>query len=507
MTHNTIQKSRFCYIRKLFHPKLFLLSLLAFNLPNLFADTPNILITSSVLQSSQTSPLNVFKDDLDDEFDDMEAELEASFMQLDANLEAQFNALQEAIQKAFDTQTKKIEVVWPGDVVVPNGTVWVAYSESLSERITYDFEQGYYEIEVKKDGDTVKNLIRLQEFASKLEENNASSLQEMDVFGQAIKQEVAKIEPEVASIAEQNETTRPPQAAKVRPTKQNTDNASKYADFSTFTPKANYNAMVTVAPVLVNTKVDSLIDALVEKQAAPALTTSDIIAETNTGINTVNKPIIEEANTFSEETLAQVMKLEETETSWSIKVPFVNNYQQRLIDERMPVINDMSEKYGVDVSLILAIIEAESSFNPMATSHIPAFGLMQLVPKTAGIDAYNHIYGYKKVLTPEYLYDVDNNLELGTAYIDVLQSRYLRGIDNEQNKLYSIIASYNTGVGNLANTVTGKKRIRQAIREINEYAPDDYFNYLQQNLPAVETKNYLTKVLSKREKYQHLDGT
>ncbi len=440
-------------------------------------------------------------DELDDEFDDIDSEIESAFMQLDTDLEAQFNALHEAIQKAFSSQAQKIEVVWPKNAVVPNGQVWVAYSPSLEERVVYNFEQGYYQIEVKAGANETENLIKLREFAKTFEQNKAKNLQQMDVFGQAITQEVAKIKPieaKVASTVNKAATQRPklpPEQAKLAPEKAKLPPIKSKEKAVEFVNPANYEAIVAVSPPNFDDKVDDLLQSIPTKEI-----------EHSAFNDPVDTPLSKEPE-FSDPALAQAMSLEQTESGWSIKVPFVNNYQQTLIDERMPTILEMSKKYDVDVSLILAIIEAESSFNPMATSHIPAFGLMQLVPRTAGIDAYRHVYGYKKILSPDYLYNVDNNLELGTAYIDVLQSRYLRGITNDQNKLYSIVASYNTGVGNLAKTMTGKNRVRQAIGDINQLQPNDYFEYLQQNLPALETKNYLNKVLSKRAKYQHLDGT
>lgn len=462
----------------------------------------NLLIESNILYAQNFSP---FQEDELDDFDEMDNEIESAFMQLDADLEAQFNALHEAIQRAFNSQTKKIEVEWPKDVVVPNGQVWVAYSPSLQERVVYDFEQGYYQIEVKASADTAKSLIKLREFAKNFEQNKAKNLQQMDIFGQAITQEVAKIKPIEPNLGSEPSQLTPeaprqtseraklaPELAKLPP--------QKKAQVAQFPNPDNYQTIVAVTPPNFDNQVDKLLKSMAD------VTNNNADSEQSVSPSSSSLSLSEE-RVFTDTELARAMSLEQTESGWSIKVPFVNNFQQTLIDERMPTIIEMSEKYNVDVSLILAIIEAESSFNPMATSHIPAFGLMQLVPRTAGIDAYRHVYGYKKILSPDYLYDVDNNLELGTAYIDVLQSRYLRGITNEQNKLYSIVASYNTGVGNLAKTMTGKNRVRQAIGDINQLQPTDYFDYLQQNLPALETKNYLNKVLSKREKYQHLDGS
>ena len=46
-------------------------------------------------------------------------------------------------------------------------------------------------------------------------------------------------------------------------------------------------------------------------------------------------------------------------------------------------IKDVANRYGVSADLIVAIIEAESSFNPRAVSRRGARGLMQLMPETA----------------------------------------------------------------------------------------------------------------------------
>ena len=62
----------------------------------------------------------------------------------------------------------------------------------------------------------------------------------------------------------------------------------------------------------------------------------------------------------------------------------------------------------------------------MARSHIPAYGLMQIVPKTAGIDAYQYLYNKKRLLSSSYLYNSENNIEIGSAYLHILYYKYLK---------------------------------------------------------------------------------
>ena len=76
----------------------------------------------------------------------------------------------------------------------------------------------------------------------------------------------------------------------------------------------------------------------------------------------------------------------------------------------------------------MAITETVASFYPKATSHIPAYGLMQLVPSSGARDAYNYVYKEDIVLKKRYLYKPKNNIELGCAYLGKIRNNWFNGI-------------------------------------------------------------------------------
>lgn len=87
------------------------------------------------------------------------------------------------------------------------------------------------------------------------------------------------------------------------------------------------------------------------------------------------------------------------------------------------MVRKASEKYGVDESLILAIMQTESSFNPYAVSGSDALGLMQVVQHTAGKDVFQ-MRGKWGTPSRSYLFDPENNIDTGTAYLAILQNNY-----------------------------------------------------------------------------------
>ena len=161
-------------------------------------------------------------------------------------------------------------------------------------------------------------------------------------------------------------------------------------------------------------------------------------------------------------------------------------------------------RFDLDAEVLLAIMHCESSFNPMARSHIPAFGLMQIVPKSAGIDSYKFLYQERRLLSASYLYNTKNNIEVGSAYFHILYYKYLSSIKNPKSRLYCAIAGYNTGAGNIAWAFVRNYNVRKASKIINTMTPSQVYAHLQHNLRYDEPKHYLRKVSETSLQYKEL---
>ncbi len=169
--------------------------------------------------------------------------------------------------------------------------------------------------------------------------------------------------------------------------------------------------------------------------------------------------------------------------------------------------HDIITKYtrinNVDRALVLGIIKTESSFNPYATSNAPAYGLMQIVPDSAGKDAYEVINGYSGMPTAYMLYKPEINIQYGTTYLNILATRYLNGITNAQSQEYCIIAAYNAGAGAVLQTFHEDKK--RAIEIINKKTPNEIYNILVRNLPSYEGRRYLEKVTMAKRDFIHVN--
>jgi membrane-bound lytic murein transglycosylase C len=188
---------------------------------------------------------------------------------------------------------------------------------------------------------------------------------------------------------------------------------------------------------------------------------------------------------------------EGAKTALFVRIAMVKNYEAKGAEHYRATAEKYAAQYHVSPSLVLAIMRTESNFNPFAVSSAPAYGLMQLVPTSAGRAAVKRIQGIDETPTPDYLFDPEHNVELGAAYLSVLSDTEFRAVDNQDSREYCMIAAYNTGPRNVTRVFANNKT--EALNDINQLEPPVLFDRLRTNLPYEETRQYVVKVAEYRK--------
>ncbi len=188
-----------------------------------------------------------------------------------------------------------------------------------------------------------------------------------------------------------------------------------------------------------------------------------------------------------------------SKTSTYVKIAMVSNFSNKQAQKYSKAVNKFAAQYKISPSLVYAVIRTESNFNPYAVSPVPAYGLMQLVPTSGGRDAYRRATGDDGIPTKEYLFDANNNIELGSAYLNVLAFNYLEKVQNDISREYCVISAYNTGAGNVLKTFS--KDRAEAFNAINRTSPAEVYAKLKTDLPYEETRRYLEKVVDYRKQF------
>src|ERR1700722_5248577 len=146
-----------------------------------------------------------------------------------------------------------------------------------------------------------------------------------------------------------------------------------------------------------------------------------------------------------------------------------------------PSIRSRSAAVGLDPMLTAGLIRQESAYQPEAHSVANAFGLMQLLPKTARRYAKQAKVRYS---TPM-LFEPDYNIHLGTIY--------LAGLRRDFGSVESALAAYNAGEERVAQWTAG-----QTYREPAEFVD---------SIPFTETREYVEIVTRNADIYRKLYGT
>jgi len=143
-----------------------------------------------------------------------------------------------------------------------------------------------------------------------------------------------------------------------------------------------------------------------------------------------------------------------------------------------PAIRRAARRVRVDPMLAVALIRQESAFEKDAHSSSNAFGLMQLLPKTARPLAHRLRLRYSE----EQLFDPVYNLRLGTVYLSDLMKSF--------HSAEAALAAYNAGEDRVTLWQTG-----QTYAELPEFV---------ESIPFTQTRQYVEIIMRNATIYREL---
>lgn len=273
-------------------------------------------------------------------------------------------------------------------------------------------------------------------------------------------------------------------------------------DFKMNTLSISVRDSVQVSAEKITNKIKEVISITVSK----AISNSAILSDRGTGARSNSLPLIGASFSASEvkSMVAGARMSVNSDSSGKftkVTLQLPNSATFKRAKRLLPHVERSAKEFGVDPSLIYAVIHTESSFNPLAQSHIPAFGLMQIVPSSAGRDVHKFLTGSNSEPSRQLLLHPNSNIRYGTAYLHLLDKRYLSDIKDPVSRRFCVIAAYNTGAGNVARAFTGKASVKLASKRINSMTSDQVYHHLKRNLTHKEARDYLHKVSSRIKIY------
>jgi len=105
------------------------------------------------------------------------------------------------------------------------------------------------------------------------------------------------------------------------------------------------------------------------------------------------------------------------------------------------IIKEESKRFNFDWRLVAALIYQESRFLPEVESWAGAIGLMQLMPQTAAS------FGVKEITSPQ------DNIQGGLKFLIWLNKRFEKVIEDPEERLKFVLASYNVGPGHVEDAM------------------------------------------------------
>jgi len=125
---------------------------------------------------------------------------------------------------------------------------------------------------------------------------------------------------------------------------------------------------------------------------------------------------------------------------------FLSTINKEQISPYDNIIKDYANELHWDWRLLASLIYQESRFNPQAKSWAGAFGLMQLMPVTA------------KQFSVDSLSSPAQQIQGGIRYLKWIDSQLKKEVPDSAQRIYFIIAAYNTGLGHVKDAIRLTKK-------------------------------------------------
>ncbi len=127
----------------------------------------------------------------------------------------------------------------------------------------------------------------------------------------------------------------------------------------------------------------------------------------------------------------------------------------------------LANEYGVELEMVLAIIRAESSFDPMIVSSAGAVGLTQLMPDTARslglkVPTYRNVKKPTRNPSKDERFHPRKNLVAGLAYLRAL-------LDTYKGNYALAISAYNAGPGRVDQQVPNIRETEKHVARVMNY--------------------------------------
>lgn len=167
------------------------------------------------------------------------------------------------------------------------------------------------------------------------------------------------------------------------------------------------------------------------------------------------------------------------------------------------IIREVAMEIGWDWRLLASLIYQESEFKPSVVSWAGAFGLMQLMPPVM------ELYGIDQSATPE------QQIRVGGKYILYLDRQIPESINDPDERIRFVLASYNSGVGHVldARRLAAKYNknpdqwtgnvdffLRNKSRPAFYNDPVSYYGYVR----GEETYLFVEQIMERFEHYKNL---